>query len=315
MNGAMSNDGLRKEIGDYLRFKISERRVRSETILSVAEREYTRLLVKYSGDEGDEIKAYLLLPKGKGSSPAVLAHHQHNGERHLGKSEISGLAGSPLQAFGPALARQGIAVLAPDSICFEDRRRNKQGTEPDEDHDYVQHYNEMSFRLVRGDLLMRKILDDASRAISILYNNEEIDPHRIGIFGHSYGGNTVLFQAALDERVAVACSSGAACTYKNKLAAGTGIELAMAIPGFSARFDVADLVACAAPRRMLLVSSTEDKFSRDAEEIFLEAKKAYAEAGAEENLEHRRFEGGHPLTQERFDFIVSWFVKNLCPTA
>jgi hypothetical protein len=54
-------------------------------------------------------------------------------------------------------------VLAPDSICFEERRKNKSGIEPDAgDADWLQHYNEMSYRLVKGDTLMRKVLDDAS---------------------------------------------------------------------------------------------------------------------------------------------------------
>lgn len=45
------------------------------------------------------------------NNPAVLINHQHNGERHLGKSEVCGLAGNPLQAFGPELARHGFVVL------------------------------------------------------------------------------------------------------------------------------------------------------------------------------------------------------------
>jgi hypothetical protein len=53
-----------------------------------------------------------------------VVHHEHAEERHLGKSEACGLAGNSLVAFGPALAQQGIAVLAPDSICFEVQRRS-----------------------------------------------------------------------------------------------------------------------------------------------------------------------------------------------
>jgi catechol 2,3-dioxygenase-like lactoylglutathione lyase family enzyme len=43
-------------------------------------------------------------------TPAVLAGM---GLQELGKSEPAGLAGDPLQAFGPVLARQGVLVLAP----------------------------------------------------------------------------------------------------------------------------------------------------------------------------------------------------------
>ncbi len=45
----------------------------------------------------------------------------------LGKSEVCGLAGNPLQAFGVALVKKGFVVLAPDSICFEDRKEKCKG--------------------------------------------------------------------------------------------------------------------------------------------------------------------------------------------
>jgi cephalosporin-C deacetylase-like acetyl esterase len=114
----------------------------------------------------------------------------------------------------------------------------------------AQHYDELCYRLVRGDTLMRKVLDDSARGISILRAHPLIDPARIGILGHSFGGNTVLFHAALDTRIAFACASGAACSYRYKMAHQYGIEMAEVIPGFAARFDIADLVMCMAPRRV-----------------------------------------------------------------
>src|SRR3954447_15261254 len=120
---------LREEIAAFLRFRIAESHVPFTTHEVVEEAGYRRSLISYLGEEGDSIPAYLLLPHGAGPFAAVLVHHQHAGQRHLGKSEVAGLAGDPLQAFAPALASRGIAVLAPDSICFEDRRRNRTGIE------------------------------------------------------------------------------------------------------------------------------------------------------------------------------------------
>jgi hypothetical protein len=62
-----------------------------------------------------------------------------------------------------------------------------------------------------------------------------------------------------------------------------------------------------APRRLLVVSAEDDKYSRDADQVVREAAGAYAAAGAATALEHRRYEGGHALTRERFDHIVAWF--------
>jgi dienelactone hydrolase len=302
----MQIDHLRQTISDFLRFRVAEMTPPCTTHEIVEQPGYRRLRISYTGDEGDPIPALLLLPAGQPPFPAVLVHHQHNGQRYLGKSEVCGLLGEPLQAFGPALARRGIAVLAPDSICFEDRRRDRSGTEPDEATDVEQHYDQLCYRLVRGDTLMRKVLDDSARGISILHAHPLIDPARIGIMGHSYGGNTVLFHTALDTRIAFACASGAACSYRYKLAHQYGIEMAEVIPGFAARFDIADLVMCMAPRRVLIVSATDDAASQDADMIVAAAQTALEALGAAQLLEHVRYEGEHALTQERFDTIVQW---------
>ena len=56
---------------------------------------YEQQLIEYYND-GNRIPAYLLIPECHQHCPAVLIHHQHNGERHLGKSEVCGRAGNPL---------------------------------------------------------------------------------------------------------------------------------------------------------------------------------------------------------------------------
>ena len=299
---------LRDQISAFLRFSISESPVPFATHEEVEEVTHRRLRISYTSEEGDLIPAFLLLPPGVGPFPAVLVHHQHHGQRHLGKSEVCGLAGDPLQAFGPALARRGMIVLAPDSICFEDRRHNQTGTEPD-DADVDQHYNEMCYRLLKGETLMRKVLSDSAQGISLLRGHPLVRREHVGLLGHSYGGNTVLFHGALDERIRFSCSSGAACSYHLKMSNQLGIEMAEVIPGFATRFDIADLVTCFAPRKILIVSSREDPLSQDAESIVATARETCAAMHVEEHIEHQRYQGEHALTQERFDDILNWLVS------
>ena len=269
------------------------------------ERRFTRRLVRYRAPDGDLVPAYLLVPAGSGPFPAVVLHHQHNGEHHLGKSEPAGLAGDPLQAFGPALAAGGVAVLAPDSVGFEDRRSHARGREPHAD-DGRRHFNELAYRLLEGDTLGRKVLADSALALSALAGLPFVDAGRMGMVGHSYGGNTVLFHFAVDARLAFGCASGSACSFRTRMAEGTGIELASVLPGIVRRFEVDDLVRCAAPRPLLLVSAADDPYSRDAHRIEASGREVYAALGAAERLQHERERGGHALTQSRFDRIVSW---------
>lgn len=194
---------------------------------STKEDGYTRQLIEYDS-YGDKVIAFLLLPEILNKNPAILINHQHNREHHLGKSEVCGLAGNPLQAFGT--------------------------------------------------------------------------------LGHSYGGNTVLFLSALDERITFNCASGSACTYENRMINNVGIEMASVIPNFHGKYDIYDLVSCIAPRRLLIVSAEDDKYSRDASYIVEKASSTYSELNALHNLCHKRYPGGHALTQERFDYIIRWIL-------
>lgn len=157
---------------------------------------------------------------------------------------------------------------------------------------------------------MKKVLEDAANGITLLSNLAYVDNKRIGTLGHSYGGNTVLFLSALDERIAFSCASGSACTYENRMKNDVGIEMASVIPNFHGKYDIYDLVSCIAPRRLLLVSAEEDKYSKDASYIIEKAGPAYREQNALQNLHHKRFPGGHALARERFDFIIEWIDAN-----
>ena len=191
-----------------------------------------RRRVRYAGLEGDVIEAILLLPVAGEPTGAALVFHQHAGEFHLGKSEVVGDLGDPLQAFGPALATRGVAVLAPDAITFEDRRSEVRGVEPD-DRDWLQHYNAMAYRLIDGDVLMRKCLDDAQRAMTVLSDQPGVDPSRVGVFGHSYGGTTALYHAVVDRRSAFVGVSGALASFAERQARGTGVNMFELVPGLA----------------------------------------------------------------------------------
>ncbi len=260
---------------------------------------FDRERIEYRGLEGDLIPAFLFTPRGRDTLGGVVVFHQHNGEFHFGKSEVAGEVGDAFQAFGPALARRGLAVLAPDAITFEDRRGAVQGVEPDY-YDWLQHYNAMSYRLLDGDLLMRKCLDDAQRALSVLLQAAELDERLVGVAGHSYGGYTALYHAAVDARCRFACVSGAVCSFETRRREDTGITLFEAVPGLARQIDTHDVLSAIGPRPVMVVSGTKDKYSRDADQVVAKV--------AGDFITELRVDRGHALDQERFDAIVEWIV-------
>ena len=263
---------------------------------------FDRERIEYRGLEGDLIPAFLFTPKGRDTLGGVAVFHQHNGEFHFGKSEVAGTVGDPFQAFGPALARRGVAVLAPDSITFEDRRGSVRGVEPDYS-DWLQHYNAMSYRLLDGDLLMRKCLDDAQRALSVLLEATGIDPRLVGVAGHSYGGYTSLYHAAVDTRCRFACVSGAVCSFEVRRREGTGFLLFETVPGLARQMDTHDVLSAIGPRPTMVVSGTKDKYSRDADQVVAKV--------AGDFITELRVDSGHALDQHRFDAIVEWIIGRL----
>ncbi len=278
----------------------------TETVVGERERDGNReRLIEYRNREDEIVRAFLLVPDRPGPLPGVVVHHQHNGERHLGKSEVVGRAGDPVQAFAPRLARNGFAVLAADAACFEDRRRGASGTGPAPGDD-DQHYNEMAYRLVRGSLLMGLVVADASLAVSVLAAKQQVDHDRVGMIGHSMGGHTTLFTTALDDRVRFACISGPLCGYQARIDARVGIELAQMIPGIIEVTDFDGLLGLIAPRPVLIVSAAEDPYSVDAPGVVARARVEYERRRAADLLTQHRYPGGHPLTEERVQAILEW---------
>lgn len=267
---------------------------------------FDRERIEYPGLEGDRIPAFLFTPTTHAPRGGVVVFHQHNGEFHFGKSEVAGEVGNPFQAFGPAIARRGLAVLAPDAITFEDRRASVQGTAPDL-YDWLQHYNAMSYRLLDGDVLMRKCLDDAQRALSVLLQATGIDARKVGVAGHSYGGYTALYHAAVDTRCRFACISGAVCSFETRRREGTGITLFETVPGLTRQIDTHDVLSAIGPRPTMVVSGSGDKYSRDADHVVARV--------AGDFITHLRVDRGHALDQERFDAIVDWIVDRVADPA
>lgn len=263
---------------------------------------FLRERIEYRGREDDVIPAFLFTPTDRPASGGVVVFHQHNGEFHFGKSEVAGDVGDQFQAFGPALARQGVAVLAPDAITFEDRRGAVHGVEP-EFRDWLRHYNALSYRLLDGDTLMRKCLDDAQRALSVLLAAANVDPAHVGVAGHSYGGTTSMYHAAVDTRCQFACISGAVCSFNTRRREDTGILLFETVPGLARDIDTHDLLDAIGPRPTFVVSGTDDKYSRDADQVVAKV--------AGDFIDHLRVNGGHALDQERFDAIVAWLVNRV----
>lgn len=153
------------------------------------------------------LKGYLWKPAGTGPFPAVLFNHGSGG------ADADHTAGMPItqaaNTLAPFFVKHGYAFLYPfrrghgpsasqapfmqDVLGQEEQSRGKEGR---------QH---LQFVLLTTDQL-----DDVVAALAFLKTVPGIDPHRIALAGHSFGGQLTLLAAEHDKTVRAAVTFAAA---------------------------------------------------------------------------------------------------------
>ncbi len=133
--------------------------------------------------------AYLLVPDGDGPFPAVVVVF-YEAKTGIGRGKAAGLD------FAWQLARRGFVTLslgsAPETYYPD---KDKVQLQPLSFHAYV-----------------------AANCHTLLAGLKSVDPRRIGIVGHSYGGKWALFAACLHDRFACAAWSDPGVVFDEKRA-------------------------------------------------------------------------------------------------
>jgi carboxymethylenebutenolidase len=153
------------------------------------------------------LKAFLWKPSGPGPFPAVLFNHGSGG------ATASETAGMPItvaaEKLAPVFVRHGYAFLYPF--------RRGQGLSADQApfiQDLLKHEEAAHGKEARQHLqfvsLTTEQLDDVMAALAFLKTAPGIDPTRIAVAGHSFGGQLTLLAAGRDSTVRAVVTFGAA---------------------------------------------------------------------------------------------------------
>ena len=155
------------------------------------------------------LKAYLWKPAGTGPFPAVLFNHGSGG------ADADHTAGMPItqaaDVLAPFFVKHGYAFLYPfrrghgpsasQAPFMQDvlhREEESRGTGARQHLQFV--------------LLTTEQLDDVMAALAFLKTVPGIDPHRIAVAGHSFGGQLTLLAAEIDKTVRAAVTFAAAAS-------------------------------------------------------------------------------------------------------
>jgi len=269
--------------------------------------------IRYQTEPGEYVPAWLLRPaRPIGPLAAIIAFHGHGGKYHVGKEGVVGTGAEFADigmGFAVQFARAGYVVLAPDSVCFGERRNPYPDRWPDGFWERVVAMRETA----AGGCMARKNVWDNMRAIDFVQTLPYVDPERIGGCGLSMGSGmtfyTMMWEPRLKVGVAVCSMYTLKVLYEQPLMhcymnyvprmVETGLEM----------YDVFPLIA---PRALLMVNPTDSREDPLAEtrELYEKSRWAWEEAGRAQAFQLEVFEGQHefpaPMRLKALDWFRRW---------
>ncbi|HUG53447.1 MAG TPA: acetylxylan esterase [Vicinamibacteria bacterium] len=282
-----------------------------ETLDRVDLGDVVREKVTYAVEAGERVPAWVFVPKDAASRrPAVLCHHQHGGQFEVGKDGPAGLGSTPDQHYALELARRGYVTIAPDALVFGERQ-DPAGKLKGAGYERF----EALHRLTEGKTLQGKYVWDARRALDYLETRPEVDPSRLGMIGHSLGGQETLFTTALDTRIKAAVSSCGFGSLRTLARDRILHNFALFVPGLAGHGDYGAVLALVAPRPFLVAARTDDPiFPREGiEETVAAARSAYEAAGAADRLGTFYEPGPHAFSPVLREAAYAWLDRWLKP--
>jgi len=232
---------------------------------SVHPQREVRALVAVPADlaEGERRAAIVALPGHFGIPESIFA---------LDALSIQGQTdpGAYMYAYGHVLANAGYVVVAPDTGYCPFLCKNVK----EED-------------LPAGWTWDGMRVADAMGAVTAATMLPEVDPERIGCYGHSLGGEVAMFLGALDERVKVSVICGYLSTYHPEEGCRCHI-----VPQLESFLRYADVCALVAPRHLLDIEGIADR-GKAAREEGVDVRYAFGVAGAPERFGQIIHDGAH----------------------
>ena len=294
---------------------------------------------------GRATEAILLKPlHAKGKLPAILAFHDHGGNKYFGTRKITKTSDQqhPLMvehqheyyegaAWANEIAKRGYVVLVSDAFTFASRRvmiqdvpeqlRDGLTDENPEDAKNIAAYNKWA---AEHEHTMAKSLFSAGttwpgvffaedqKALDILCAREDVDASRIGCGGLSGGGIRTDFMGGLDPRIKCAVTVGFMTTWKdfvlNKSFTHTWMAFAPLLPN---DLDFPEILGLRAPLPTLVLNDEDDGLytlpeMKRADKILNEV---YTKAHADDRYKCSYYPGIHKFDKKMQQEAFSWFDK------
>jgi hypothetical protein len=162
------------------------------------------------------------------------------------------------------------------------------------------------------------------RAIDYLETLDFVDPDRIGMIGHSYGGHSTIFATALEPRIKVAVANGPVSDFLHHgmhWAVPKGGGASQSLPALRPHvldhtlplpitfYEFTSLIA----PRPLLVSQAAGEYRPMEEENYAAVREAYAALGHANRVRYHWYAGDHDFPPPARKAAVEWFGRWFSP--
>jgi hypothetical protein len=253
----------------------------------------TRFVI--NGEEGYAFPLVLRVPKGaSGKLPLFVCVQGHSTGMHISlgqvkypKTDVTFIENEHCNYAAEAVER-GFAA-----VTVEMRNFGEMGADP-ENGAPMCHIATMN-NILMGRTTIGERANDISRAIdAVLAHFDVVDPEKIMLMGISGGGTATYYTAALDERISLAVSIGAVCTYDSSISSIRHCVCNF-VPGIVNYFGIGDIGGLIAPRKLVAVNGRLDKIFPDygVREAYERVSELYSAAGVPESCTLVTGESGH----------------------
>jgi hypothetical protein len=277
---------------------------------------YLRRKISIQVQPGDRMPFYLLVPKQiERRAPAVICFYGTSSG--AGKDTTVGLSGRapgspphPNMSFAIDMAEAGFVAAAPDYL--RDGERIAAGRRPYDTTDFYKQFPDWS---IHG-----KDIWDTSRLIDYLETLKFVDADRIGMVGHSYGGHSTIFTAALEPRIKVAVANGPVSDFRHHglhwaVPKGGGNSQSLPAmrrfvldPTLEIPITFYQFTALIAPRPLLVGQAAGERRPME-EENYAAVKQVYDALGYSDRVRYHWYAGDHDFPPEARQAAVAWFKR------
>ena len=272
---------------------------------------YKRIDFTFQSEKDYFARATFLAPAARtGKLPCAICLQGHTTGMHvsLGETKFEGDENRIVHSdFARRAVKEGICAVA-----IEQRYMGKAGQDENGRPQCLNTYSMPA--LLFGRTAIGERVWDVQRLIDVLFKHfgDYIDPKKLICLGNSGGGTATFYASCLDERIKISVPSCAVCTYDDSIVAMWHCPCNF-VPSVRKYFDMGDIGALMAPRKLLVVSGEKDNIFpiEPAKDTYSITKNVYKMLGVAENCNMVIGAGGHQFYPDEAWPIIHKYLEEL----